>query len=158
MTSDEPPAANGTTSRNGLVGHAGACAMPCSDSNSSPARANSLAAVNGPDLLCVAALVLGVMSFALSASNIWAITQTLAGPQAAGRWTGFQNFLGNFAGVTAPALTGFVLDRTGHFYWAFAILTAVAWTGTAAWFFLVGRVEPVSWRKQPRAGMVTAAL
>jgi len=117
-----------------------------------------LAAVNGPDLLCVAALVLGVMSFALSASNIWAITQTLAGPQAAGRWTGFQNFLGNFAGVTAPALTGFVLDRTGHFYWAFAILTAVAWTGTAAWFFLVGRVEPVSWRKQPRAGMVTAAL
>jgi len=44
----------------------------------------------------------------MSASNIWAITQTLAGPYAAGRWTGLQNFVGNLAGVVAPALTGFV--------------------------------------------------
>ena len=64
--------------------------------------------------------------------------------KAAGRWTGFQNFVGNLAGVVAPALTGFVLQRTGHFYWAFAILTAVALTGTMSWVFLVGPVEQVS--------------
>lgn len=114
-----------------------------------------LAAVSGPDY-CVAALILGVISFAVCASNIWAITQTLAGPQAAGRWTGFQNFIGNLAGVAAPALTGFVLQRTGHFYWAFAILTAVALTGTASWVFLVGRVEPVTWHKKLRARAVHA--
>ncbi len=100
-------------------------------------------------------LLLAVISFGAAASNLWAITQTLAGPQAAGRWTGFQNFVGNLAGVVAPAITGLVLDRTGHFYWAFAILTAVALTGTMSWVFLVGPVEPVIWRKKPQAVTVS---
>jgi len=100
---------------------------------------------------CIAALILGVMSFGISSSNIWAITQTLAGPEAAGRWTGYQNFVGNLSGVVAPTLTGFVLDRTGHFYWAFAILTIVALTGTASWIFIVGPVEQVVWRENSSA-------
>ena len=95
----------------------------------------------------VVALVLGVLFFGVANSNIWAITQTLAGPHATGRWTGFQNFVGNMAGVVAPAVTGFVLDRTGHFYWAFAVVTAVALTGTASFIFLVERIEPVVWRQ-----------
>ena len=109
-----------------------------------------LSAVSRP-VLCVAMLLLGVIFFGAAVSNHWAITQTLAGPQAAGRWTGFQNFVGNLAGVVAPAITGFVLDRTGHFYWAFAILTAVALTGTTSWVFLVGPVEQVVWHKKPQA-------
>lgn len=113
-----------------------------------------LAGAGGP-LYCVAALILGVIFFGVYSSNIWAITQTLAGPQAAGRWTGFQNFVGNLAGVVAPALTGFVLDRTGHFYWAFAILTGVALTGTASWIFLVGPVEQVTWHKTLGARVVS---
>jgi ACS family D-galactonate transporter-like MFS transporter len=113
-----------------------------------------LAAVGGP-LYCVAALILGVIFFGVFCSNVWAITQTLAGAQAAGRWTGFQNFVGNLAGVVAPALTGFVLDRTGHFSWAFAILTGVALTGTASWVFLVGPVEQVTWHRTVRARVVS---
>lgn len=109
----------------------------------------ALSAVSGP-IVCVAMLMLGVIFFGVCSSNIWAITQTLAGPQAAGRWTGFQNFVGNLAGVVAPAITGLVLDRTGHFYWAFAILTAVALTGTTSWVFLVGPVEQTVWHKQLR--------
>ena len=103
-----------------------------------------LAAI-GETSWCIVAVTLGVIFFGIAASNLWAITQTLAGPQAAGRWTGFQNFIGNLAGVTAPALTGFVLDRTGHFYWAFAVTTVVALSGTACWLFLVGPVEQVAW-------------
>jgi MFS family permease len=102
-------------------------------------------AVAGGPRYCVAALVLGVVFFGVAASNLWAITQTLAGPQAAGRWTGFQNMVGNLAGVAAPAVTGFVLARTGQFYWAFVILTSVALAGTASWIFLVGRIERVIW-------------
>ena len=94
---------------------------------------------------CVAMLVLGMMFVGAAFSNLWAITQRLAGPQAAGRWTGFQNFLGNLAGVVAPAVTGLVVDRTGHFYWAFAILAAVALIGAMSWVFLVGQVEQVVW-------------
>src|SRR5581483_773776 len=41
--------------------------------------------------------------------NTWAVTQTLAGPYAAGRWAGVQNFVGNFAGWIAPILTGYLI-------------------------------------------------
>jgi nitrate/nitrite transporter NarK len=100
-------------------------------------------------------LMLGVIFFGVCSSNTWAITQTLAGPQAAGRWTGFQNFVGNLAGVMAPAITGLVLARTGHFYWAFAILAAVALAGSTFWVFLVGPVEQVVWHKRIRAAAVS---
>jgi ACS family D-galactonate transporter-like MFS transporter len=115
-----------------------------------------LAVISDP-VTCVPLVMMGVIFFEISASNIWAITQTLAGPQAAGRWTGFQNFLGNLSGVVAPALTGFVLNRTGHFYWAFAIVAAVALTGTGSWVFLVGPVEQVIWHKGFRAQEVSSS-
>ncbi|MEQ1353595.1 MAG: MFS transporter [Candidatus Acidiferrum sp.] len=99
---------------------------------------------------CIAALILGVISFGALSSNLWAITQTLAGPVAAGRWTGFQNFVGNLAGIVAPWLTGFVLERTGHFSWAFGIMTGVALLGAGSWVFIVGPVEPVTWAAKQR--------
>ena len=106
-----------------------------------------LAVVSGPNY-CVAALILGVIFFGAYSSNLWAITQTLAGPKAAGRWTGFQNFVGNLAGVVAPALSGLVLERTGHFYWAFVLVTVIALTGMISWVLLVGVVEPVIWQSK----------
>ncbi len=105
-----------------------------------------LTVVSGP-AYSVAALILGLIFFGAFSSNLWAITQTLAGPRAAGRWTGFQNCIGNLAGVVAPALTGLVLERTGQFYWAFVIMAAVALAGAVSWFFLVGPVEPVVWHR-----------
>jgi MFS transporter, ACS family, D-galactonate transporter len=111
-----------------------------------------LAVIGGPTL-CVALVVLGIVSFGVSASNIWAITQRLAGQRATGRWVGFQSFFGNLSGMVAPAVTGYVLERTGQFYWAFLIVAAVAFLGAASWIFLVGRVEPVIWgqKLRPRA-------
>jgi ACS family D-galactonate transporter-like MFS transporter len=82
----------------------------------------------------------------LCTSNLWAITQTIAGPLAAGKWSGLQNFVGNFAGIIAPALTGFVVQRTGHFFLAFAVTAGVLLAGAISWAFVVGRVEPVQWR------------
>jgi MFS family permease len=113
-----------------------------------------LSAVSGP-IVCVVMVVLGVIFWGVYISNIWAITQTLAGPQAAGRWTGFQNFVGNLAGVVAPAITGFVLDRTGHFYGAFAILIVVALAGATSWVFLLGPVEQAVWRRSPQVPAVS---
>lgn len=115
-----------------------------------------LAGVGGSSY-SVAALVLGVVFFGVAASNVWAVTQTLAGPQAAGRWTGLQNFVGNLAGVVAPAATGVVLERTGQFYWSFVIVTAVALAGAASFVFLVGPVEPVIWHKRLAARSASAS-
>jgi len=96
-------------------------------------------------------LVMATTSYGITCSNVWAITQTLAGPATAGRWTGLQNFMGNLAGIIAPALTGIVVDRTGHFFWAFAITASVSLLGSLAYTFAIGPVEPVLWSCEKRA-------
>lgn len=106
-----------------------------------------LADVGGTSV-CAGALILAVIFFAVCASNVWAMTQTMAGPAAAGRWTGLQNFVGNMAGVVAPVVTGWILNRTGEFYWAFVVTVAVALLGVASWVLFVGRVEPIIWQRQ----------
>lgn len=105
----------------------------------------------GPKLTPVM-LVLVAASLGVSSSNVWAITQTLAGPRAAGRWTGIENFVGNLGGAVAPAVTGFVLGRTGHYFWAFAITAVVSMLGALCWAFWIGRVEPVVWPSHSRVG------
>ncbi len=104
----------------------------------------------GPRLATVM-VILVATSLGACSSNVWAITQTLAGPRAAGRWTGIENFVGNLGGAVAPALTGFVLGRTGHYFWAFTITAAVSLLGALSWAFWIGRVEPVVWASRVRA-------
>ncbi|HKH98700.1 MAG TPA: MFS transporter [Candidatus Sulfotelmatobacter sp.] len=116
-----------------------------------------VASALAPDVLCVPMLALTGFSMGISSSNLWAITQTLAGPQMVGRWVGVQNFVGNFAGAVAPALTGFLLDRTGQYYWAFFITAAVTWTGVLSWVFVVGPVEEVDWGKHLRRALTLSA-
>jgi MFS family permease len=89
--------------------------------------------------LLVSCLFIGMWS-----SNVWAITQTLAGPQAAGKWSALQNGVGNLAGVTAPWLTGWVVGRTGNFSVAFVVAALVALTGSAMYVFGIGPVKRVS--------------
>ena len=94
------------------------------------------------------AVILLLLAFAaggMCGSNIWAITQTLAGPRMAGRWTGLQNFLGNLAGVIAPAVTGFVIDYTGHFLAAFVIMAIIGLLAALSYIFVIGPVKEIAW-------------
>lgn len=86
-----------------------------------------------------------VISFCTCGSHIFVIAQALGGREAAGRWTGLQNCAGNFAGPLAPALTGFVVQRTGDFSLAFAIAAAIQVAGALAWTLLLPRIEEVKW-------------
>jgi MFS transporter, ACS family, D-galactonate transporter len=106
-----------------------------------------MSAVVAPREVSVGLLMLVGVGFGMTSANIWAVTQILAGPQAAGRWAGSQNFIGNLSGVVAPVLTGVLVDRTGHFLWPFLITGAVAWCGAAVWIFLIGPIEPVAWKR-----------
>jgi ACS family D-galactonate transporter-like MFS transporter len=92
-------------------------------------------------VLCAACLAYGLYS-----SNLWAITQTIAGPWAAGRWTGLQNAFGNISGMIAPWLTGWIVQKTGQFYWAFVIVTVLLVIGTIAFTVIIPKVEPAKWR------------
>ncbi|MDQ2946032.1 MAG: MFS transporter, partial [Acidobacteriota bacterium] len=79
-------------------------------------------------------------------SNNWCITQTLAGPSAAGKWTGLQNCCGNLAGVVAPVVTGFVVEKTGLFFLAFVFVCVNLLISALSYLLIVGRIEPVKWR------------
>ena len=94
----------------------------------------------------MALLILACIFFGMYTSNLWAITQTLAGPRAAGKWTGFQNGVGNLAGVLAPALTGWIVDRTGEFYLAFVVAAGFALAAAALFVIGVGRIQRVQFR------------
>jgi len=76
---------------------------------------------------------------------LWPITQTLAGPRAAGRWVGIQNCLANIAGIIGPAVTGWIVDKTGSFNAAFALASLIVIAGAFAWGLIIERVEPVTW-------------
>ena len=67
----------------------------------------------------LAALFLSCIAFGVYASNIFALTQTLAGPEAAGRWTGLQNAWGNVAGIISAVATGWFVAKTGQYSIAF---------------------------------------
>jgi MFS family permease len=108
-------------------------------------------AVTSDHTLSMVLLMLACVSYGTFASSHWAITQTLAGPLAAGKWTGLQNFVANLAGVAAPAVTGIVVDWTGQFFWAFAVSAAVVLVGAAVYVFGIPKVEPVVWRRQAQA-------
>jgi MFS transporter, ACS family, D-galactonate transporter len=93
-------------------------------------------------------LLIACMSYGVYSSSHWATTQTIAGPLAAGKWSGLQNFIANLAGVVAPLITGIVVDRTGQFFWAFAIAGAVALAGAVVYVFVLGPIQPVDWRRE----------
>jgi cyanate permease len=72
--------------------------------------------------------------------------QTLAGPRLAGRWIGLQNCVANVSGIVGPAVSGFIVDRTGNFNAAFTLAAGVTAVGAFAWTFGIRRAtvgEPV---------------
>ncbi len=100
------------------------------------------------DLSTSLALIVG--SFAalgIFGSNQWAITQTLAGAEAIGRWGGLKNTIASVSGIVAPIFTGFIVEKTGGFFWAFASPAILALVGACAYLFIIGKVEPVDWDK-----------
>jgi MFS family permease len=103
-----------------------------------------ICAVSGPTIAVGALCAWGVF-YGVACNGAFAIGQTLAGPKAAGKWIGFQNFIANIAGIVGPIITGFIVDRTGQYLWAFVFTAAIALIGTIGWGVIVKRVEPVDW-------------
>lgn len=99
---------------------------------------------NAIGLLCVAGVFFGI-----GTPMVFAIGTTIAGPRAAGRWAGAQNLCGQMAGIVAPIVTGFLVQRTGNFSWAFAVSAAVPLLGMLAWGIVLRRIEPLSWDRAP---------
>lgn len=90
-------------------------------------------------------LSLGCFAFGFFSSNHWALAQTLAGPLAAGKWTGLANAIGNIPGILGPLFTGWVVKETGEYYYAFVVCASFAVLGTISYVLVIDRYETVDW-------------
>lgn len=113
-------------------------------------------AVAGPKSYVWWLMVVGMGCGGMS-PGLFTFPQALAGEGAVGKWYGWQNGFGNFAGVIGPALTGFVLEGRGNFLMPFAVTGATAVVGGIAWVFVVGRLEPVKWRVKEQVLLARAS-
>ncbi len=93
-------------------------------------------------------LLLACISMGAFSSNHWALTQRLSGVEAAGKWTGFENCIGNIAGFAAGWISGLAVRHTHSFVVAFAIVCASLLFGVAGYWFIIGQPRPVLWHSQ----------
>lgn len=103
-----------------------------------------------------AGLMLAGVGMAFVGPNVYVFAQTLAGPSMAGKWTGLQTCVGNLAGVVVGPLTGWIVDRTGHFALAFSLCAGVAVFGGICWVVVVGQLEQTDWLKPPALATVAS--
>ena len=103
------------------------------------------------DTLSLGLFFAACFALGLTTANHWAVTQTMAGPMAAGKWTGMQNAFGNLAGVIAPWATGVIVERTGSFYLAFVTVAIVVVLGAASFVFVIEDIKPVNWKLRQTA-------
>jgi ACS family D-galactonate transporter-like MFS transporter len=97
-------------------------------------------------------LFISCMAFGTYTSNHWAITQTVAGPVMAGRWTSVQNGIGNYSGIFASWLTGHIVQHTGSFQLAFGLAGIVVVLAAVLWGWVVGPVREVTWSREAGTG------
>jgi MFS family permease len=88
------------------------------------------------------ALFFAIFSLAglgVATANYWALTQTVVPGGAIGRIGGLQNTASNLAGVAAPILTGWLIQRTGSYEAPMQAIAVLLLIGAASYAVLVGR-------------------
>jgi MFS family permease len=86
------------------------------------------------------ALVFAVVSLSglgLATANYWALTQTLIPGAAIGRISGIQNCACSVAGIVAPILTGWLLQKTGSYEAPMMAVLVALLAGVLSYLFLI---------------------
>jgi MFS family permease len=86
------------------------------------------------------ALVFAVVSLSglgLATANYWALTQTLIPGAAIGRISGIQNCSCSVAGIAAPILTGWLLQKTGNYEAPMMAVLVMLLLGVLSYLFLI---------------------
>ncbi|WP_321790762.1 MFS transporter [Burkholderia pyrrocinia] len=72
----------------------------------------------------------------------WAIVQDVVHPTRVGGVSGFLHCMGSLSGVIGPAVTGFIVERSGSFAAAFVLAGAIALTGAVLAAIFVRNSRP----------------
>jgi MFS family permease len=73
----------------------------------------------------------------------WTVPSLIAPREGVGSVAGIANFCGQIGGISAPIVTGFIVQSTHSFSSAFITATVVLLLGIFGYFVLLGRMEPV---------------
>jgi len=74
----------------------------------------------------------------------WSIPSLIAPRESVGTVGGILNFCSQLSAIAAPIVTGYVVQRTHSFAWAFVAATIFLLVGIAGYTFLLGDMEPVA--------------
>ena len=88
--------------------------------------------------LAVTMLILCMGCLRLTTGSVNALPIDLAPAPLVGSLTSIQNFLGNFAGVLAPIVTGVIVASTGSFVGALVLAGAMTTVGAFSYLFILG--------------------
>ncbi|WP_263415899.1 MFS transporter [Terriglobus albidus] len=102
-------------------------------------------------LVSMGAMMIASFGLGLFTSNNWALTQSLAGPRAAAKWTSLQNLFANLSATLSAWLTGVTLAATHSFGAAFSIASAFLLTGTVFYWFVINARGQVTWEHEPES-------
>jgi MFS family permease len=87
--------------------------------------------------LAVAISIVSLSGLGLATANYWALTQSLIPGSTVGRITGVQNCAASISGIVAPIVTGWLVQRTGGYAAAMAMVLFFLLAGISAYLFLV---------------------
>jgi len=73
----------------------------------------------------------------------WSVPSLIAPRESVGRVGGIVNFCSQLSAISAPIITGYVVDRTHSFAGAFGAAAVFLLLGIAGYVFLLGRIEPI---------------
>ena len=74
----------------------------------------------------------------------WSLPSMLVPDSSTGKVGGIVNFSNQLSAIAAPIITGYTVQATGRYGWAFGIAGGYLCVGIAAYVFLLGRIEPLS--------------
>jgi ACS family D-galactonate transporter-like MFS transporter len=81
--------------------------------------------------------VVSLSGLGLATANYWALTQTLIPGAAIGRISGIQNCACSLAGIVAPILTGWLLQKTGSYEAPMMAILVVLVIGVLSYLLMI---------------------
>ena len=78
-----------------------------------------------------------------AAPVVWTVPSLIAPRESVGTVAGIMNFSNQISGISAPIITGYVVETTHSFVWAFGVAAGYLLIGIAGYIFLLGKIERV---------------
>ncbi|WP_413248742.1 MFS transporter [Sinomonas flava] len=101
------------------------------------------AAFSNTPVVAITWIAIGSAGIALVYVTSNSLPALIAPEGSAGSLAAIVNCVNLLAGVAAPIVTGFVVDTTGHFVYAFIIGGVALIGGLASYLLLMGKIEPI---------------